>query len=57
VKFTEDVVGTKRSVVDAWRGVVESHRGELKEKINEAAPPEVAAAIITELEVTWRRSA
>jgi len=55
VTFTEDVVGTKRSVVNAWRDVIESQRDQLKAKINEAAPPQIAAAIITDLEVTWRR--
>lgn len=55
VTFTEDVVGTKRSVINAWRDVIESQRDQLKAKINEAAPPQIAAAIITDLEVTWRR--
>jgi len=55
VNFTESVVGTKRSVVDAWRGVEGPFRDALKAKIQETAPVEVAAAIISDLEVTWAR--
>lgn len=54
-KFTEEVTGTKRSVVDTWRGVAEPFRQELKTKIQDTAPPEVAAALITDLEVVWAR--
>jgi len=53
VNFTEEVAGTKRSVIEAWRGIDQPFREALKGKINETAPPEIAAAIITDLQVSW----